>query len=100
MNSALWHQQRIPLGNRGKCDCREFRTMHPHAICTKVGVKSLSAEPMMASYTSFRICVEKLLCRTHTEAAACTTWKKLKTWDSSVVDLESILHGVKSWQAL
>jgi len=47
-----------------------------------------------------KVGVEKLPYRTHTEAAAWTTWKKLKAWTGSVVDLESTLHGVKSWQAL
>jgi hypothetical protein len=79
MNPAMG--QRIPLG---KCDSRNCAPcIIPHTTFTKVEVQSLWAEPMMTHTLPTeaereRVCVEKLLSRTHTEAPPWTTWKKLK----------------------
>jgi hypothetical protein len=99
----MGHRQRIPLG---KCDSRKLRTMHnpPRHLYQSWSQKSLrwTNDDIIHFLQKLRerICVEKLPCRTHTEAAAWTTWKKLKAWAGFVLDPESTLHGVESWQAL
>jgi hypothetical protein len=84
--SILWIQQwgvgkRFPYENVTLRNC--IQCIIPHAICTKIGVRSLSTEPMMASYTSHRSWERERMCWnnllwTHTEAATWTTWKKIK----------------------